>query len=315
MSECETVELTCSPEEVWRHYETRQKLDADFSGYKLPARLPDDPSMIFERIKATEEWLIPRGDYSNGSATVANHILPIAGSSGVLLTAEHATDHIRSRADGTIFKKDADAGTGALAAMVGAETQSDALIAIGRQTSDANRDNEHLLKKMMHEVISRDVIEADISIHGMGRAIHIEPKARRGIPIMLGVGYEPSDATSTFVYDHLVKIGSDYDLDVRVNQPFIAFDFKAKRPLLNEDGTVKTKIFAAPAHTTRGYAQSVAKELGKNDSFVAVQIELSSVLRHLRDEKVVWPTHRDRVMGAYLGYLFVKAAVESVSIL
>jgi hypothetical protein len=300
-----------TPTQAWELREIRAVNDADFQrNYQIPELLLD-PAEVYEQLAHIERQLASNNDYQIGSAAKDDDILIIAGKSGILLTAEHATLHYPLQKDGTRRTKTPEGGTGALSIMVAENTQSHALVANGRQTGNANSDETHPFKDKMTEVISLPISRAHISIHGMMRAHASRIGAKHGFSVMIGVGDEPSEATIEF-QKSLLTIGKDLGLRVSVNKPHLSFDTKAKLPRMLGDGTVKTEVFKAPNKTTRGWAQKVAKDLGKNGVFATVQLELSDVLRvhPINEEDFSFPSKRDREIGAYLGYQFVLAAVN-----
>jgi hypothetical protein len=308
------VELKCSAEEAWQYHLAREARDSDFSSYAIQPDFLDDPVVTHELLQEAERRIIAT-DYEIGSATCDDELLVIKGLGDVLLTAEHATRHVRTTQDGSKYTKVSDLGTGGLCKVVAVHTQADSIIAIGRQTGDANSDEKHPLKNEMDKVISLPLNRAHISIHGMMRAKATAVEDARGYSVMLGLGDEPSPATKALV-DYLLEAAKDYDLRVGVNQAFLKFDTKKRRPLVRSNNTIETNIFKAPyvtgQYTTRGHAQKTAKRLAKDDSYAALQIELSDVLRPRKERSKKFPTQRDQQIGAYLGYLFVRLATESV---
>lgn len=312
----ESVALDCSIDEVINYRERRLLADADVLNY-VPIRFLDGSLGIHEHLADIEDQMSNNGDYGVGSASEDDELEVISGLSAVLLTAEHATNHRRLRADKSeIFTKDRDFGTGSLAKSTAQITSSDAIIAIGRQTGDANRDRFHSLKAKMTEVMSLKSSKAHLAIHGMGRALASNIRDTRGYSIQIGIGPDPSEATRTLVYDYLVGGGQRLGLNMGVNQPHLAF--KNGQPELTESGqAIKTRAFAGTGfykgigHTTRDHSQEVARELGIDNDFASVQLEISSALR--RSPEVGFPRIQDLYLGAAIGYLFVKMAVESAA--
>jgi hypothetical protein len=312
MSSREGVILSCSLEEAQQYYEQRERNDLAVSGYDIRVDLQDDPRQVYERLEGTELHIIPNKDYVNGSAQRDDDLLVITGESGVLLTAEHATWCIRRKTGGLTTPKGPEPGTAAIGNEVALDTNSSAIVAIGRQKGQPHKDRHHRFKDAMAEVIALPCSEAHLSIHGMRHGLAEQPLDTKGFSVLLGRGMSPSPATNALL-DYMLETGKDLGLRVGVNQPFMEFDRKTKKPILTEEGLVKSTVYLAPPHTTRGYSQSLAEELGKGDSFAAVQIELSAALRLRGSEDRPWPSERDRVLGAYLGYLFVRSAANSVS--
>lgn len=304
----ESMPLGCTAEEAWQLQLDRESYDATVTSYAsglMDSKI--DISAIYGRLLGAEERLVPNYDYLNGGAKIDDEILVLHGLSRVLLTAEHATMQRRNFAT-----KEADMGTGALGEMVAQDTNSTAIIAVGRQTGDANYDAEHSLKKAMSEIIQLPENQAHLALHMLDRGRASHPQDKRGYSIMLGIGKKPSEATLA-LKNYLLGAGSDLDLRVGVNDPHINFDGNHKLKL-NEDGTVRTVTFAgAGPNTTRTHSENLAKQLSKNDSFAAIQLEINEVLLVRQNDEVAFPSQSDREIGAYLGYLFVRTAAESVA--
>lgn len=294
-------------EELWELQLEREQTDAHVTSYA--GRLPGgaEASEIYARLLAAEENLAPNGDYVQGSAKVKDEVLVLHGLSRVLLTAEHATIQMRNGAP-----KEADMGTGALGEVVAQDTNSTAVIAIGRQTSDPNHDVDHILKATMADILRSDENRAHLSLHMLNRGRATHPQDKRGYSIMLGIGKEPSEATLA-MKDFLLGIAEDLELRAGVNKPHINFD-ENRQLILRDDGTLRRVIFAgAGPGTTRTFSQNMVKALGKDDAFAAIQLEINEVLMAKQNDKVGFPDQTDRELGSYLGYLFVKGATESVT--
>lgn len=296
-----------SNEEAWWLQLNREIADAEISSYAT--KLAGDSAIadIYERLQDAEGILVPGKDYLVGSAKVDDEVLVLHGLSRVLLTAEHATIQIRREQT-----KEADMGTGVLAEVVAQDTNSTAIIAIGRQTGDPNYDVDHPFKTAMREVVELSENRAHLSLHMLNRGRASKPEDTQGYSILLGIGNKPSDATLA-LKDSIVEIGRDLDLKIGVNQPHIYFD-KDYRLARKADGSPKTITFAgAGPNTTRSFSEGLAGHLGKGSGFAAIQVEINEVLLRLQNDEVDFPTQLDRELGTYLGYLFVKKATESVS--
>ena len=286
----EGIVLDCTAEEAWGYQAERLVRDPDLSTYDLP-QLPGDVSQVHYRLRQAE-WELIASNYADGSATHDNDTLSIDGTNGVLLTAEHATRHRRPNDHGEIFTKLSDVGTGALCLVASLDTGSTGLIAVGRQTGDANRDAKHPFKDIMANIVAQPESNAHISIHGMRRGLASGIRDGRGFNVILGIGDKPSEATKALT-DLMVETAADYDLRIGINQTFIDYDKANKRLKFNDDGTIMTNVFRAPDYTTSGYSRAVAQQMGKGDSFAAVEVELSGVLRPRRNPVDDFPTQRD----------------------
>ncbi len=313
MSTPASVELVCTPDEAAKFRSQRLNSDANYTEYPV-SKLSVDPSTIYEQIRLAETYLVPAEDYENGSARYDNEILLLPGEDLVLLTAEHATNQKRQdKTTGERVNKSYDAGTGGLVYSLASSIGSTALIAIGRQTGDANNDLTHPFKDHMTEIISKPFSRAHLSAHGMSGGAAANLTDERGFKVMVGIGDKPSGATKALT-DYILQIASDYDMRVGINQPQLRFDSKTKLPLLDDTGRVQRITFSgAGATTTRSHAQRVAEENGKGDSFATVQLELSTSVRLLSSNFKTYRSKRDAEIGAALGYLFMRDAIKSVS--
>ncbi len=313
MSASASVELVCTPDEAAKFRSLRLNSDAIYTEY-LVSKLSVDPSSIYAQMRKAETALVPDEDYALGSARNDDEILILPGDDVVLLTAEHATDQKRiDKIIGERVKKSYDAGTGGLVYSLASSLGSTALIAVGRQTGDANNDLTHPFKEQMTKIISKPVSKAHLSAHGMAGGVAANLTDERGFKVMVGIGDKPSDATKALT-DYILQIASDYDMRVGINQPQLRFDSKTKLPVLDETGRVKRVIFSgAGPFTTRSHAQGVAEENGKGDSFAAIQLELSTSVRLLSSNFKTYRSKRDAEIGATLGYLFIRDAINSVS--
>lgn len=300
-----------TPEQLWQMNQDRESMDAKVSLYA--PKFSGNPAVadIYKRLIETEEFLVPNGDYVVGSARVEDDLLILHGLTRVLLTAEHATIQ-RRRKDDVVSEKEADMGTGVLAEVVAQDTNSTAIIARGRQTGDPNWDAVHPFKDVMATIIESPDSRAHLSLHMLDRGRASDPVDTRGYSIMLGIGKDPSEATLA-LKDYLKGIASDLDLKLGVNRPHINFDSN-HRLRLNEDGSLKTVTFAgAGANTTRSFSERLARELGRGDEYASIQVEVNEVLLSYQNDEVDFPTHEDRQLSSYLGYLFTKLAAESVA--
>lgn len=263
---------------------------------------------IYDRLVKAEEEIAPGGNYETGSAWQPDEILTIDGGKGVLLTAEHATTHQRAGEP-----KEADMGTGGLAKVVAEDTNTTALIASGRQTSDAYHDPDHPIKPAIADIIRADENRALFALHMLDRGRASEPEQTRGYSVLLGIGDNPSEATLE-VKDQLLRIASDFDLKIDVNKHHLVI--AKKRLKRNPDGTLKTITFkAAGANATRTYSQALAKELEKDKAFAAIQFEINEVLLARQNDDPSFPSDYDRYLGSYLGYMFMARAVGTVALL
>lgn len=305
-----------SDEQAWDYRTERLRSDPKVSSYpQLEGKTgPDteyDPRVVketFDRLLAAEDEIAPGSNYEEGSALSPDGVLRIDGNNQVLLTAEHATIQQRNGEP-----KEADMGTGGLARVVATDTNSTALIANGRQTSDANYVSPHPFKSEMADVLRDPENRSHFGLHMLDRGRASEPEQTRGYSILLGIGDDPSEATLE-VKDQLLGIASDFDLKIGVNAPHIVIAQKQLRR--NPDGSLKTVTFkGAGANTTRTFSQELARELGKDEIFAAIQIEINEVLVARQNDDPGFPSDYEQYLGGYLGYMFVRKAVGTIALL
>lgn len=302
------IRSNITDDDAWKYRMQRVRDDANISSYASPNAKPEEITSIFNRLVTAEDKIAPSGNYEKGAASQPDEILVVDGDKHALLTAEHATIQHRNGEP-----KEADIGTGGLAKVVAEDTNSTALIVMGRQTSDANFVSPHPFKTAMADIVSSGENRAHFALHMLDRGRTSEPTDTRGYSILLGIGNDPSEATLE-VKDQLLGIASDFDLKIGVNAPHIVI---AKKQLQrNPDGSLKTITFAgAGANTTRTFSQDLAKELGKNDAFAAIQVEINEVLLSKQNDDPAFPSDFDRYLGGYLGYIFMAKAVGTVALL
>lgn len=310
----ESVPLTIDIDVAKKYHKKRRSGSVDWQA----GQIFSDRNRLFELLeKAEREILGPSNDTVEGTATEPDQILPILGEGAItLITAEHATRHMRTEEDGTKKLKDNDSGTGALAVVVGRETNNDVLVAIGKQTGDPNHDTKHPFKDAISEIVAQPEKRAFLSIHGMARAKGADFLDEQDFAIIAGIGDKASPATKALV-DELQKIAAGLGLRLGVNQEFLEFSTKNWKPIFDEKGLVRRGVFESPCYTTRGHAQKVAIQAEKDERFAAVQIELSSAIRLTQADlrKAIFPDLESQVIGAALGYHFVKRALGSVALL
>jgi hypothetical protein len=301
-----------SNKEAWELRAQRRAADLAVSSYvELPISFGPQINEVYEVLTETENLLIPNRDYSNGSAAVENSIVVVPGANQVLLTAEHATNQVR---DSNL--KDADFGTGALAHMVARTANQTAIIANGKQTSDANYEPIHPLKEAMVGVMADERNKAHLALHLLYRGRASQPKHKRSYSVVLGIGKKPSEATME-LKDQIVESGKDLGLKMVINKPYVIFN-KNKQLKFNSDGSVKKITFAAAGpNTTRSFSQATAEKLGKQ-VFAAIQLEINEVLLvgqevSSKKKSMDFPTQFDRELGAFIGYHFTKMATEAAA--
>ncbi len=293
-------------------HEQRKANAADFSTYHLPELPESEADIVFQRIREAEQkHAAPRflvEDYDDGVAQSEDELLVVDGLARVILTAEHATRQMRTR-DNVTKTKEPDYGTAGLGTILQEDTDEALIIALGRQTGDANDDPEHPLKDQLGRLVYLPSSHAHLSLHQSGRTQVEKLTDQKSFGVMVGIGNDPTPETLENA-EKMVEIGKKYDVRVGINQPFIKMEPKAPvRPIFKEDGILKTVTFAAAnPNTTRAFSQQKAADLNK--PFSALQAELSNVLLHAPLDWKNNPGEKSQRMGVYLGYLIGKEFVE-----
>jgi hypothetical protein len=295
-------------DEVWRRHVQRGEADLAVSGY---ANLAYDESVseTYARLLAAEESIAPGEDYVCGSATYEDEVLAVKGLGSVLLTAEHATDQKRKK---DMWKpklvKAADYGTGGLTKVVAEDTGNPALIAIGRQSGDANHGKRSVLREAMTSVIETPANRAHFSIHMIDRGRATYPRDKRAYSVVLGVGDNPTEATLALA-EEAQSIGVSLGLKTRDNATHLKFD-KSDR-LETRKGKPKRGAFrAAGNHTTRTHSQIIAERLGKED-YISMHFEINEALLVSQGNRLPYPTSTDRELGPTVGHLFMKLVIDA----
>lgn len=280
--------------------------------YNLP-EIPEHAAFeVAEAIEASERSIVAPHlnimDYDNGTAEEDNQILVDVAYSDLLITAEHATTHMRKGK-----RKEADFGVAGLGFTLSSALAGGLIVARGKQTGDANHDEIHPIKAKMTETISLRAISNFISLHGLGPGRFFDPIDPKAFDALLGIGNNPTDATLEFT--EVVKdVASTYDLNVGVNTPYVQVDPKTRRVKRKTDGTVATLTLAAAGKgTTRAHAQKIMTQQRIDDA-VAVQFELSPLLRYMPEGSQF---HRDRVaqaMGLYVGFKLIHDSLVHIGI-
>lgn len=256
--------------------------------------------------------------YTAGSAENDDDMLLLYGRNSVLVTAEHATEQMRLRANGERTPKEADYGTGALG-MATARTTGAWLVApLGRQTHDANHDLEHPLKAEMRSVISgSQPVRVHLGIHGMGSNRVQTASDQLPFGAILGIGDTDKASEATrHLAARIVQIGRELGMRIGINTPIVRFQAGGYIVRQTTRGSppiavLETITFAAThPGTSRAFTQRAAQELGIRD-FAAVQMELSGLLRLMPWDYGKNPGITAQIWGTYLGRIFVARCVEA----
>jgi hypothetical protein len=281
----------------------------------LPELPESEAFEVYERVLEAEQRLVSPhhliGDYRLGTAGFDDELF-VAQGKRLLLSAEHATDQVRTRKKtGKPFAKEADQGTAGLACVLHEDIGATVVIPLGRQTADANNDTEHALKDELTDQARAGAVEVHASLHGARTGLYQAFADERGLDVHLGIGGNPNEATVKQA-ERLTKVAQNFGLKIVTNGKFIVNDsFEPLTPRLNENGRPVLRSFAAknPA-TTRAHVQNVAEQQGL--CLATLQVELSGFLRLL--PKDIEPRDRvARAMGVYLGYRVMHDGLKELT--
>lgn len=264
------------------------------------AQLPETRAQeITERIEDAERDFSPTATeegYKEGSATTENELRITEGSLPTLLTAEHATEHIRSGEP-----KEADWGTGGLASVLATDHGTFAIVPLGRQTGDANYEGEHTIKEEAGLIIVQKGARLALSIHGIGPNKFITPaqlESGQSSDVAIGIGDEPTEESQEFA-EWLRNEARDLELKVDINPWYMSLS--DGQPKTKDGVPLRTSFKAAKAYTTRAHMQSRATESGL--ILPIAQIELASTLR-------VQPGVASNFEKIYKAYILLSEAIQ-----
>lgn len=248
-------------------------------------------------------------DYDIGAATRPDEVYCSAGARAVILSTEHATTHIRANRDTKVrAKKEPEVGTAGLASAVSKDINATHVTMLGRQTGDANRDDEHPFKDRLKSLIDESSTQAVITVHGMLPSLVESIDDKRSFDVAVGVGKDPTPQTAQ-LGERIVGIAQSLGLRVGLNQSFLKIIKKDEgfAVRVDEEDKIKPVTLAASAPTTtRATIESYARQRGVE--IACVQVELSSNLRLVLPEVV--RNERIELLGPYMGYHLVKSSAE-----
>lgn len=263
-------------------------------------QLPETKAQeITERIEEAERAFSPNATeegYKEGSAITDNELRVSQGILPALLTAEHATEHIRSGEP-----KEADWGTGGLVSVLATDHGTFAIVPLGRQTGDANYEGAHEIKEEAGLMIVQGGMKIALSIHGIGSTKFVTPgqlESGRNSDIAIGIGDEPTEESQEFA-EWLQDEAKDLDLKVDINPWYLSL--KDGSPKKKDGIPLRTSFRAAKPYTTRGHMQSEATESGL--VLPIAQIELASSLR-------VQPGVESNFEKIYKAYILLSEAIQ-----
>lgn len=239
-------------------------------------QIPDARAIeITERIEEAERQFSPAATeegYKVGSATTPDELKIIEGEKPVLLTAEHATEHLRQGEP-----KEADWGTGGLMSVLATDHGTFGIAPLGMQTGDANHEGDHPIKTESGLLIVQKGMKIALTIHGIGSTKFVTPEqmaAARNSDIAVGIGDSPTDTSLEFAH-WLEEEARDLDLRLDINPWYMSLS--NGQPKIKDNVPLRVSFRAAKAFTTRSHMQETATQSGL--ILPIAQIELASSLR------------------------------------
>jgi len=287
----------------------QQRIDTTTSIGAMPwlPQMPDAWAFeIYEKIEAYERTLVgpnrTMADYLTGTASRDDGLVIIeTNPEGILFSAEHATKPVRYLPN----KIGAcDPGTGGLAALLG-EQYGTAIIATGRQTSNAALVDNHPLKRELNRYLPS--AQAYVSVHGMGAGKFVRTTDTANVHISIGLGQNPAPPESLALAENLVATAHDLGLYAIIGnkQQYYTQLRDSTKLKRNEDGTAYRHELGAFRHaTTVNYVRR--KPFNEIGHTPALQIELTSLLRLPIANRRFAKDKRTEIMGVALGYCFME---------
>lgn len=260
---------------------------------------------------------IYKRDYVTGSAKQDNDIEVICRGQAPLVTAEHATDTIRSE-DGQL--DEADHGTGALALLLEERHKTSAIVTIGKQKVNLGANLDLPFWEEMRVLLPRSLGIA--SVHGMRPGKLLDRHDSTEIHAVIGLGHkngswQPNEQ-SRLIAEKLVAEAGDLGLRAVIGNDVFGrikgYDSKTGGYVTDDDKQPKnSKLRAGGKGSTVNIAYDIMA--AHHQSKPAMQLEMTRLLRLLPlDLEGGW--HKDekaRAMGVHLGYLLAKKMVELIA--
>ena len=286
-------------DEALRYFRDVENLETNAAIRVGLVEIPDAKAQeITERIEEAEREFSPQATeegYKAGSATEPDEIKIVEGEKPVLLTAEHATEHIRGGAP-----KEADWGTGGLLSVLATDHGTFGIAPLGMQTGDANHEGDHQIKRESGLIIVQKGMKIALSLHGIGPTKYVtqeQMRAGRSSDIAVGIGDNPTDASLEFAH-WLEEEAADLDLRLDINPWYMSL--AEGQPKIKDDIPLRVSFRAAKAHTSRSHMQEAATESGL--ILPIAQIELASGLR-------VQPGRQSDFERVYKAYILLSEAI------
>jgi hypothetical protein len=229
--------------------------------------------------------------YDTGSATVPDELKVTEGSRPVLLTAEHATTHIRKGQP-----KEADWGTGGLVDVLATDHGTFAITTLGMQTGDPNFDESHRLKEKAGLIIVQNGMRLALSIHGIGGGKFVteaQKSTGQTSELAIGIGRNYTVESAEFA-EWLQTLAKSLDIRADINPWYLALDSEG-RVRSKDSIPLRNSFRADKPYTTRSHMQREASDAGL--LLPIAQIELGSELRVGPDTSKIIP---EKIFKAYL---------------
>ncbi len=268
---------------------------------------------LHDRIEDAERRLVApnllHGEYGMGTAQKDDEISVVrrdtmSGLTGMLFTAEHATNPWNLKTDKV--RSDPDAGTGGLTAVL-AEDYGTGVIMIGRQTSNVPSNLDHPIKPVIAQFLPTS--NGFVAVHGMARGKFMAETDRTEIQATIGLGADPTGEMHDFA-EKVVGHGQNIGLYVTIANDGKYFVQKpnSHEIVQNPDGTpYRNRLAALGQFTTTNFVREVSQERGL--VIPALQIELTRFLRVTPLDVEPVRDKVTRVIGVALGYKLLEGIV------
>lgn len=282
-------------------------------------QLPDvEIGQFYERIVEAEASVVGatllKSDYDNGTASFADELLVI-GDGSVLMDAQHGTNPVRT-ASGK--REAADHGTAGLGIVLAKEVGGRIVIPRGRQTGNANVDQQHPVKLRLLKEAAAQPYDAFFSVHGMRPGKVSDLTDTSEIHAVIGLGRDPTSTEYEAAERLVARAKDDYGLRLVVGNRLPHLNFQ-KDPQWDgtafrdasgelartEEGDIGTERVAALMPTST--VSVMRREAGLRSS----QLEISRSLRLTPKDMYVGRDPKAVQVGVYLGFQICRLALET----
>lgn len=288
-------------------------------------QMPDTEAReIYEAIRDAESSLAAPNhslyEYGEGTARYDDE-LTVIGVGPILAEAQHGTDPVRKL---TGIREAADHGTSGLAAVLARRNGFQSIIPLGRQTSNANVDPAHPIRRELGRQFDSTTHVGFLSIHGCFAGKITNPLDTSEVHAVIGLGKDPSDVSweSATLLQERAKDAYGLRLLIGNQQPHVNYAkdrskgaeyFNDRFAYLDRDdeGKLKPTRLAAltKASTTTFMSRTAEAQLADGQSFPSMQLEISRSLR-LLPEDAYQQGRKNEYMAVYLGYCLGVLAAE-----